>query len=357
LNREENKLAESIKRFSEEKIYKFLKSALKAVNVRDDVLEHVARGLLSASTRGVDSHGIRLLPHYIAAVEGGRINPDPQYRFEQTASATGTFDADHTFGHAAGIEAMHKAMAIADDAGAGLVSVYNSTHCGTSAFFALEAAKKDYIGLSFTHANSLLNTPNAIRPFFGLNPIAMAVPCDGEEPFCYDSAPSVITWNKLLQMRQENIDAPLLSGADDKGIPTIDSHKITQLLPIGGYKGFGLAMIVDILCGLFTGMPVGRDISDMYKTPLSQKRYLGQFYMAIKITAFQPLDIFKKRMKKLMDDVRNEPKSDSNIAVMVPGDPEKKNFADRIKNGIPVKEHDLNAFKMFTDKYGIESLA
>ena len=350
-------MAEGTKRFSEERIYNFLKSALKAVNVRGDVLEHVARGLISASIRGVDSHGIRLLPNYIAAVEGGRINPDPQYRFEQTASATGTFDADHTFGHAAGIEAMHKAMAIADGAGAGMVSVYNSTHCGTSAFFALEAAKNDYIGLSFTHANSLLNTPNTTRPFFGLNPIAMAVPCDGEEPFCYDSAPSVITWNKLLQMRQENIDAPLLSGADDKGIPTIDPHKITQLLPIGGYKGFGLAMIVDILCGLFTGMPVGRDISDMYKTPLSQKRYLGQFYMAIKITAFQPLDIFKKRMKKLMDDVRNEPKSDSNIAVMVPGDPEKKNFADRIKNGIPVKEHDLNAFKMFTDKYGIESLA
>lgn len=344
-------MAESTKRFGEEKIYKFLESALKAVNVRDDVIKHVAKGLLNASIRGVDSHGIRLLPHYIAAVEGGRINPDPQYRFEHTASAAGTFDADHTFGHAAGIEAIHKAMDIADTAGAGMVSVYNSTHCGTSAFFALEAAKKDYIGLSFTHANSLLNTPNTTRPFFGLNPVAMAVPCDGEEPFCYDSAPSVITWNKLLQMRQENIDAPLLSGADDKGIPTIDPHKITQLLPIGGYKGFGLAMIVDILCGLLTGMPVGRDISDMYKTPLSQKRYLGQFYMAIKIAAFQPLDIFKKRMKKLMDDVRNEPKTDTNIAIMVPGDPEKKNFADRIKNGIPIKEHDLKAFESLAVKY------
>jgi len=347
-------LADSTKRFSTDKISGFLESALKAVKVRDDVIKHVAEGLLNASIRGVDSHGIRLLPHYVASVEGGRINPNPQYRFEGTASAAGTFDADHTFGHAAGIEAMHRAMDMANSAGAGIVSVYNSTHCGTSAFFALEAAKKDFIGLAFTHANSLLNTPNTTRPFFGLNPIAMAVPCEGEEPFCYDSAPSVITWNKLLQLRQENIDAPLLSGADDKGIPTSDPHKITQLLPIGGYKGFGLAMIVDILCGLLTGMPVGRDISDMYKTPLSQKRYLGQLYMAIKIGAFQPLDVFKKRMKKLMDDVRNEPRTDSNNAIMVSGDPEKKAASERLKNGIPVKEHDLNAFKALADKYGIK---
>lgn len=348
-------MSESIKRFSADRIYEFLQSALKAVNVRDDVIKHVAEGLLNASMRGVDSHGIRLLPHYVAAVEGGRINPDPQYRFKSTASATGTFDADHTFGHAAGIEAMRKAMDMANSAGAGIVSVYNSTHCGTSAFFALEAAKKDFIGLAFTHANSLLNTPNTTRPFFGLNPIAMAVPCEGEEPFCYDSAPSVITWNKLLQLRQENIDAPLLSGADDKGIPTSDPHKITQLLPIGGYKGFGLAMIVDILCGLLTGMPMGRDISDMYKTPLSQKRYLGQLYMAIKIEAFQPLEVFKKRMEKLMNDVRNEPKTDGNIAVMVSGDPEKKAVSERSGNGIPIKEHDLNAFKALADKYGIKS--
>lgn len=347
-------MSESTKRFSADKISGFLETALKAVRVRDDVIKHVAEGLLNASIRGVDSHGIRLLPHYIAAVEGGRINPDPRYKFETTASAAGTFDADHTFGHAAGIEAMHKAMDMAYNAGAGIVSVYNSTHCGTSAFFALEAAKKDFIGLAFTHANSLLNTPNTTRPFFGLNPIAMAVPCEGEEPFCYDSAPSVITWNKLLQLRQENIDAPLLSGADDKGIPTSDPHKITQLLPIGGYKGFGLAMIVDILCGLLTGMPVGRDITDMYKTPLSQKRYLGQLYMAIKIGAFQPLDVFKKRMKKLMDDVRNEPRTDSNNAIMVSGDPEKKAAAERLRNGVPVKEHDLNAFKALADKYGIK---
>lgn len=351
-------MAESndIKVFNVSDVKDFVFAALKAVNVGEDVAQHVTEGLLSATIRGVDSHGIRLLPHYIAAVEGGRINPDPQYKFQRTSSATGVFDADNTFGHAVGIEAMRKSMNMAQEAGAGLVAVYNSSHCGASAFFALEAARNDFIGLAFTHANSLLNTPNSKRPFFGLNPIAMAVPCEDEEPFCYDSAPSVITWNKLLQLQQQNLEVPPFSGADKTGTPTINPDIITQLLPIGGYKGFGLAMMVDIICGLLTGMSVGRDIPDMYNTPLSRKRYLGQFYVAIKIDTFQPLNTFKGRMKKLVDDIRNEPKRNVGDEIMVPGDPEKRTAERRLKEGIPISKEDINVFKAIAGKYNIKSI-
>ena len=348
--------SDDIKVFNVSDVKDFVFAALNAVHVREDVAKLVTEGLLSASIRGVDSHGIRLLPHYMAAVESGRINPDPRYKFERTASATGVFDADNTFGHAVGIEAMRKSMVMAREAGAGLVAVCNSSHCGTSAFFALEAAKNDFIGLAFTHANALLNTPNSTRPFFGLNPIAMAVPCEDEEPFCYDSAPSVITWNKLLQLCQEGLDAPPYSGADKTGTPTNDPNVITQLLPIGGYKGFGLAMMVDIICGLLTGMSVGRDIPDMYNTPLSQKRHLGQFYVAIKIDTFQPLKIFKERVKKLLDDVRNEPKRNVDDEIMVPGDPEKRAARRRLKDGIPINKDNINVFKAIAGKYNIKSI-
>ena len=347
-------MPESIKRFSADSIYEFLQAALKAVKVRDDVARYVTEGLVSTSLRGVDSHGIRLFPHYIAGVEGGRINPDPIYKFEQTAAATGKFDADHTFGHAAGIEAVHKAMELAKEAGTGLVAVYNSSHNGAMAYFALEAAKKDYIGFAFTHADSLINTPGSTRAFFGTNPVCMAVPCEGEEPFCYDSAPSFITWNRVRQYCEEDMSVPHSIIADKNGDETTNPHEATQLLPIGGYKGFGLAMIVDVLCGLLTGMPVGRDISNMFKDPITQKRFLGQFYMAVRIDAFQPPDIFKQRMKKLMDDVRREPRRDKNIPVMVAGDPQKYASVDRLKNGIPVKERDLNAFKALAEKYEIK---
>lgn len=343
----------NIKRFDFEDIKEFFLAVLKAVKVRDDVARYVTEGLVSTSIRGVDSHGIRLFPHYIAGVEGGRINPVPNYKFEQTAPATGKFDADHTFGHAAGIEAMHKAMELAKGAGTGIVAVYNSSHNGAMAYFALEAAKKDYIGFAFTHADSLINSPGSTRAFFGTNPVCMAVPCESEEPFCYDSAPSFITWNRVRQYCEEDMDVPHSIIADKNGNETINPHEATQLLPIGGYKGFGLAMVVDILCGLLTGMPVGRDISNMFRDPITQKRYLGQFYIALRIDVFQPLDLFKKRMRQLMDDVRREPQRDKNIPVMVAGDPQKHASADRLKNGIPIKELDLNAFRSLSGKYKI----
>jgi LDH2 family malate/lactate/ureidoglycolate dehydrogenase len=343
-----------VERFDAEKIRHFFQSVFRLAKVRDDVAQQVAEGLISTSLRGVDSHGIRLFPHYIAGVEGGRINPDPKYKFEKTAYSTGSFDADHTFGHAAGIEAMHKAMDLAQQAGAGLVAVFNSSHNGAMAYFALEAAKNDLIGLAFTQADSLINTPGSTRAFFGTNPVCMAVPCEGEEPFCYDSAPSFITWNRVRQYREEDKEVPPGIIVDANGNETMNPHEATQLFPIGGYKGFGLAMVVDILCGLLTGMPVGRDISNMFKDPISQKRFLGQFYMAIRIDAFQPLKLFKERTKKMMDDIRSEPLKDENSKVMVPGDPEKRNFADRIKNGIPLKEHDLQAFRAVAERYKID---
>jgi ureidoglycolate dehydrogenase (NAD+) len=338
----------------EDKLREFIYLVLSGAGVRDDVATILTEGVLFASIRGIDSHGVRLLPHYVKAVESGRINPNPHYKFEQTLPGTGLLDADHTFGHAAGMEAMHRAMEMANKVGAGLVGVYNSSHFGSAAFFVVEAAKNDFIGFAFTHANSLLNTPGSTRPFFGLNPVAMAAPCDNEEPFCFDSAPSLISWNKLLQLRQMGLKAPPFSGADEFGNETEDPQKITQLIPIGGYKGFGLAMMVDILCGLLTGMPVGREISNMYETPLSERRYLGQFYIAIKIEAFQPVDVFKKRLKKLMDEVRNEPRKDPDIPILVPGDPEKQVANERRRKGILLGASDLEALESLGRKYQVK---
>lgn len=356
LQTQESQQTQDIAYYPVDEARSFVQTALSAAGVREDVSELAANGVIQASVRGIDSHGIRLLPHYLAAVQAGRINRDPHYSFVRTCPSTGRFDADHTFGHAAGIEAMRKAMALAEEAGTGHVAVCNSTHCGTAAYFALEAASRGYIGLSFTHANALLNTPGSTRPFFGLNPICMAVPVEGEEPFCYDSVPARLTWNKLMQFRDGKMSIPADCGADSEGRPTTNPDEIVQLLPIGGYRGFGLAMMVDILCGVLTGMPTGRDITDMYKTPLSQRRYLGQYYIAIKIDAFQPLTHFKRAMKDLVERVRNEPRRDEQPPIMVPGDPEKSTAAARRKTGIPIPSQVSVALQDIARSYKIQSL-
>ena len=323
-------------RVSAEDLEEFCLEALESCGVCPDVASHVAEGLVQASLRGVDSHGVRLLPHYLKAVKAGRLNPVPSYRFKQRRAGIGRLDGDHTFGHAAGAEGMMRAIQLARHAGVGAVSVYNSSHYGAAAYFALMAAKEDMIGFSFTHGDSLILSSGGRRPFFGANTCCFAAPCNREDPFCMDMATSVVTWNKILQVRNQGGSIPLGWGVDEEGKDTQDAHRISALHPIGGHKGFALSMMVEILCSLLSGMPFGRHIVRMYADPIREKRSLGHFFMAFDISSFIPLDQFKIRIRELMDEVRSEPPMDSGVPIQVPGDPEKRTNVERRKLGIPL---------------------
>jgi len=335
------------------KLRGFMRKVLLKSGVRKDVAEYVVEGLIQTSLRGVDSHGIRLLPHYVASVKAGRLNPAPKYGFRKTSASTGLLDADHTFGHAAGMEAVKKAIALAEGSGTGHVAVLNSSHFGAAAYYTLEIAKRDMIGLSFTHADALMRTHAGKRPFLGTNPISFAAPCEGESPFCLDMATTVTNFNKIKMLRQANKKAACGVGADAQGIETTDPNEITMLLPIGSYKGFGLSLMIEVLCSLLTGMPFGRDISSMFAAPLTQKRYLGHFIMAIRIDCFQEPGIFKKRMASLMRQLRNEPAMQAGMPVQVAGDPEKRTAGQRLKSGIPLKKEEYFAFKALSAEYKV----
>ncbi|MDD5269592.1 MAG: Ldh family oxidoreductase [Candidatus Omnitrophica bacterium] len=329
----------------------FAKDSLLKAGVREDVSEYVSEGLVQTSLRGVDSHGIRLLPHYLAAVKGGRINPDPNYKFKKTSASTGMLDADHTFGHAAGMEAVKKAVKLAEDAGSGHIAVYNSTHFGAAAYYALEIAKHDMIGFSFTHADSLMKTYGGNRAFLGTNPISFAAPIYGEEPFCLDMATTLFNFNKIKQMREKELKAPAGAGADSEGMDTTDPNEITMLLPAGGYKGYGLSFMIEVLCSMLTGMPYGPQISKMFAAPLSEKRLLGHFMIALRIDCFQEKEAFKKRMKRMADELRSEPVMKGVDRIRIAGDPEKEAFAKRTESGIPLSHAEARLLKAIADEY------
>ncbi len=336
-----------------EKLQNFIKAALLKAGVRDDVASYVSEGLIQTSLRGVDSHGIRLLPHYLSAVKGGRINKNPNFKFKKTSASTGLLDADHTFGHAAGMEAAKKAVELAKEAGSAQIAVYNSTHFGAAAYYALEIANNDMIGMSFTNTDALIKSYGGKRPFLGNDPICVAIPCKDEEPFCLDMATSVITFNKVRQYRDNDESTPQGVGADSNGVETTNPHDMTMLLPIGGYKGYGLSAVVEIFCSLLTGMPFGPHIPKMFEAPLDEKRFLGHFVSAMRIDCFQEKDAFKERMTTFMNELRNEPPFDSNKPIMVAGDPEKKVQAKRMKEGIPVSDHDYKKFQEISREYNL----
>lgn len=336
--------------YPKNKLEKVCLEILLSIRVRQDVAREVTNCLLETSLRGIDSHGLNLLPHYIDAVLGGRINPNPNFKFKKTSDTTGLLDADHSFGHAAGSLAIKKAIEMSNISGSGFVSVYNSSHFSACAYYSLQAARQDMIGIAATHTDSLMLSARGKRPFLGTNPISFTFPCEGEDPVCLDMATTQVTFNYVKVAIQNKQRVKFGLAVDKDGKITKDPKTAVALLPIGDYKGYGLALIIEILCSLLGNMPYGPNIVSMYKAPLSKKRKLAHFFGAINIGKFIKVGIFKKRLKGLITELRNEPPLDPRLPVLVPGDPEKQAQEFRLKNGIPLTEQTVKKINHFVIK-------
>ncbi|MEI7527736.1 MAG: Ldh family oxidoreductase [Elusimicrobiota bacterium] len=331
----------------------FFKEVFSAVKCPESLSVPVIDGLLETSLRGVDSHGIRLMPHYVEAALAGRINLSPRMSCGETSPTTAVLDADNTFGIAAAARAMEKSIELAGRQGMGCTVVKNSTHFGAAAIYAHQAARADMIGLCFTSVDALVFPFGAKRTFLGTNPFCFAAPCEGEAPFCLDMATSAISWNKLRQYKEKGL--PLEPGwaADKEGKACTDVEKAAGLLPAGGYKGYGLGLVIEILCALLAGMPYGEHIPKMY--PLNgEKRQLGHFLMALDVSRFVEVPVFKNRVRTLCDELRSLPAAGGFDRVMVAGDPEKAAYAGRTAGGIPVSGEEVKNFRRIAEKLGVD---
>jgi ureidoglycolate dehydrogenase (NAD+) len=316
----------------------------------------VATGLCETSLRGVDSHGIRLLPHYVDSALNGRKNPAPNMTLTQTFPAFGRLDADNAFGHAAGMKAIDHGMEMAETLGIGAIAVTNSSHPGAMASFALRAARQGFIAFAFTHADALVLSAGGQRSLFGTNPVCMAAPREEDEPYCLDMATSVISWNRLKIHRDSGEQLADGVAADGGGLPTQDADAANCLMPVGspisGYKGYGLGSMVEVLCGVLTGMAFGRDIPAMYTTPMDQPRHLGQFYMVLRPDVAGTVENFRHRMQEMSNTARAEP-AHAAEGVMLPGDPEIREAARRREHGIPMDDATVSAFCRLSEQFGV----
>jgi len=345
--------SKKITMYSARQVEKVCLELLLKTGVRRDIAKEVTNCLVETSFRGVDSHGINLLPHYLNAVLAGRINPNPNFKFKKTSATTGLLDADDSFGHAAGSLAIKKAIEMSKVSGSGFVGVYNSTHFSACSYYSLQAARENMIGIALTHTDSLMLSARGKRPFLGTNLISFTFPCEGEDPVCLDMATTQVTFNYVRMAMQNSQKLKRGLAVDKNATDTIDPEKAAALLPIGDYKGYGLAIVIEIFCSLLTNMSYGPDIVSMFKAPISEKRKLGHFFGAINIGNFVEISVFKKRLKEFITRLRNEPALNPNFPVLVPGDPEKKTQEFRLKHGIPLAEQTVKKINDFIAEYNL----
>lgn len=333
-----------------EKFKKVIYECMLSVGVENIVADTVSNSLIQTSLRGVDSHGIRLFPHYFKELTLNKLNKSSIIELTKKSPSITLIDAKNTFGHYVGQRAITEAITTAQHTGIGVVSVSNSTHFGAAWYFTNQVADQGMLGLALTNTEALVNAYNSKEAFFGTNPICFSAPMLDEDPYCLDMATSTVSWNKIKSQREQNLPLNNEWAYDVNGLPTEDPYQAVSLNSIGGYKGFGLGMLVEILCSGLTAGPISKEIAPLYDLSINEDRKISHFFMAIDISKFVSLDWFKNYLTNMSTQIRNLPKS-GDQSVMVGGDKEKNTYKTRLINGIPIEDTVFNEFLQISDDF------
>lgn len=343
-----------------EELRTFMHQALRRSGADEDSAKAVTRALLTASRMGTDSHGLRLLPHYVSAVQGGRINPRPAMAFTRRMPATGSLDADDGFGHLAGYTAIEHAIELAEQTGMGAVAVGNSSHFGAAGCYALAAAQHGLMAMVTCNSDPFVRLHQGKAPFHGTNPFAFAAPVEGEKPYLLDMATSSIPWNRVQQYGAIGRALPGDVAADAHGGLTTEPARVASLLPLGGaqfgFKGAGLAGVVEVLSSMLAGMQHGFHLLPMGGPDMATPRGVGHFFLVMHPDAFTDLTTYQRAMRTYLDDLRTQPAQDG-AEPLAPGDREWRCLARRDTQGIPLDRANLEAYTRLAQTLDLAPLA
>jgi ureidoglycolate dehydrogenase (NAD+) len=318
----------------------FMESGL---NEYDSII--ISNALAKTSLWGIDSHGIARITHYLTRLENGTINKNPKLNFIKTAAATIQLDGNDGHGIVIMTKATECAIDLAIEAGVGIVGIQNSSHCGAIGLYSRQITDSGMVGIVFTHADSLVVPFGGNKPFFGTNPISVAFPTENKsEPICLDMATSVVPWNYIINARRENKNIEFGIGVDKNGNESVDPNEIVGVLPMAGHKGYGLAFVIDMLCGPLNGMNFGPNMTSMYKD-LEKQRKLGSLVIAIDPQRFGGKDKLRNAGTQVIDLIK-----DYGDNVLFPGQPEYISSTSRKQFGIPVTEAMREEFDFWSKK-------
>jgi L-2-hydroxycarboxylate dehydrogenase (NAD+) len=305
--------------------------------------------LASADLRGIDSHGVARLYSYFGMLSEGHINPTPQIKVVHSTLSTATVDGDNGLGLVVGPHANRIAMDMAEKAGSGWVSVRNTNHYGIAGYYVLQALERDMIGWAMTNSTALVAPLWGAERMLGTNPIAIAFPGKEEPPIVIDMATSAAAYGKIEIAKRLGKPVPQGWAIDSEGRGTTNPDDLIAggvLLPLGSdrergaHKGYGLSVMVDILCGPLSGAnwgPFAPPFALRQELPKrSVGKGIGHFFGAMRIDGFMDADSFKRQIDDYIRVFRATKPAPGTNGPLIPGDPEREMEKIRSKSGVPL---------------------
>ena len=318
----------------------------------------VARVLVAADLRGIGSHGVARLGRYVDGIRKGHILPGTPPEIRETGAATAVVDACNGLGQPVSELAMDLAIRTAQRHGLGAVTVRHSNHYGIAGYYALRAVERGLIGISMTNAAPLVVPTNGVEMVLGTNPIAFGAPARRHPPFLLDMATSVVPRGKLEVYDRRQQPMPEGWALDEQGYDSCNPGLVLKnmierkgggILPLGGrgetfsgYKGYGLALMVDILCGVLSGAGFGPAVDDVRRPARPGERVfpdVGHFFLALDVARFMPLQDFEARLDDYFDALRGSRLALDQERIWIHGEKELEMEACHRREGIPLSRN------------------
>ncbi|KAI3071510.1 hypothetical protein CBS147353_6416 [Aspergillus niger] len=324
-----------------EEAHAYARSLLVANGVLEINAETIARCLVEADLRGVDTHGINRLPSYMERLRQGVMNPKASPTVEAKTPVVAMVDGNNSFGFLACTAAMEFAISAAKIYGIGMASVKHSNHFGMGACYALQAAREGMMSLIFTNSSPAMAAWGSKEKIIGVSPLACGAPGGVEKPFILDMAPSTAARGKLYKAVRRSEKIPRDWALDADGHQTDDPAAALKgvMLPMGGPKGSALAIMMDVFSGVLSGSAFAGNVCGPYDP--SRVSDVGHLVIAIKPDLFLTIDDFKDRMDFLFRRVTQSEKAPGTERIFFPGEIEQLNQESREKTGIPYVEDEI----------------
>jgi len=346
--------------YKPEDLYDFMVRFFVKLGVPQDRAEITAEVLQAADLRGVNSHGmIRLHTYYGSRLQKGLIDPlaEPEIIRESVASLT--IDGKNGLGQVVAKKAMKACIKKAENSGIAMVTVNNSNHYGIAGYYAMMALEHDMIGISLTNAQPLVAPTYGRKRLLGTNPIAVAAPALTHRPYVLDMATSIVPIGKVTVYQKAGEEIPSGWGMDATGQITTDPSQVLNggaLFALGGsdlmrgYKGYGLALLVDILSGVLSGAAFGENVG---KSGQNQAANVGHFFAAMRLDAFRDPQEFKQDLDALFDQLIQAEKAVGEDRIYIHGEKEFELTEQYQKHGIPLMEEVVKNLQEAGESIGV----